>query len=129
MGCERSRRTLQIEHCLKQGHTISAIAREFGVARRWVQQVRARLTTDFTPVTSHMREVSTSHTPASVIPSHSPMKQITITMTNAVHDALVEMCALTNRQSPEDPITIAEYTEELIINKAVEMGLLRKRGR
>lgn len=79
--------------------------------------------------TPSMIEGAATITPKSVVLSHSPMKSFTLHLTPTVHDGLVEACAIINRQSPEDPITIAEYTEELIINKVVELGLLRKRGR
>jgi hypothetical protein len=94
-----------------------------------VQQIKRRLTSDYSLVTDtpSMIDGAATSTPVSVIASHSPMKHFTVNLTSAVHDALVEACAITNRQSPEDPITIAEYTEDLIINRVVELGLLRKK--
>lgn len=68
-------------------------------------------------------------TPAEVLHSISPMKSLTIHLTPAVHDALVEACQVTNRQSPEEPITITEYIEECVINRLAELGLLRKNKR
>ena len=44
-------------------------------------------------------------------------------------DPTVEACAVANRKSPDEPITIVEYIEELIINRVVELGLLRKNKR
>jgi hypothetical protein len=77
-----------------------------------------------------MIQAQTCITPGGELTSHSPMKSFTLNLTTAVHDALVEACAIVNRNSPEDPITIAEFTEELIINRVVEMGLLRvKKGK
>lgn len=114
---------------MKAGHNLSSIAREVGVSRQRVQAVNRRLFHDYSLVTATvaLQPPQTSCTPVSVIASHSPMKHFTVNLTTAVHDALVEACALTNRQSPADPINIAEYTEELIINKVVELGLLRKK--
>ena len=56
------------------------------------------------------------------------MKSLTIYLTPSVHDALVEACAVANRQSPDgEQITIQEYVEECVINRVVELGLLRKK--
>jgi hypothetical protein len=55
------------------------------------------------------------------------MKSLTINLTPAVYDALVEACGVANRKTPEEPITILEYVEELVSNRMVELGLLRKK--
>ena len=96
-----------------------------------MQKINARLQSDYTSVSAPapLHPTEDSCTPANVVPFTSPMQTLTIHLTNAVHDALVAACTFVNRQSPEDPITIAEFTEELIINKVVEMGLLRKKGK
>ena len=112
----RSQQTLTIEAMLKEGHTASAIAREVGVSRPRVQQIKRRLKEDHESVTAPAEPAST-------------MKALTIHFTPAVHDALAEACAIANRQSPEEPITITEYIEELVINRVVELGLLRKNKR
>jgi hypothetical protein len=61
--------------------------------------------------------------------STSHMKTITINLTPPVYDALTEACGVANRQSPEEPITILEYVEECVINRVVELGLLRRKKR
>jgi hypothetical protein len=125
----RSSKTKDIEARLKAGHALSSIARDIGVSRQRVQAVNRRMQVDYSLVTATVavQPPQTSCTPASVIASHLPMKSFTVILTTPVYDALVEACAITNRQSPQDPITIAEYTEQLIINKVVELGLLRKK--
>jgi hypothetical protein len=57
------------------------------------------------------------------------MKHLTIRFTPAVFDALTEACAITNRQDPTDTITVEDYVNELVINRVVELGLLRKNKR
>lgn len=96
-----------------------------------MQQVKRRLLGDYELVTDtpSMIEASTSITPASEICSHSPMKSFTVNLTTPVHDALVEACAVVNRNSDEGPITLGEYTEEIIINTVMAMGLLRSKGK
>jgi len=125
----RSSKTVQIEARLKAGESLSSIARDLGVSRGRVQQVKRRLLGDYSLVTDTpiMIEGAATITPVNGLVSHSPMKSFTVNLTTAVHDALAEACAIANRQSTEGPITIAEYTEELIINRVVELGLLRSR--
>lgn len=91
-----------------------------------MQHVNRRLQGAYSLVTdtSSMIPVQPVSPAASVVPSHS-MKSFTVNLTTAVHDALVEACGIANRRSPDGPITLAEYTEELIINRVVELGLLR----
>ena len=114
----RSQRTLTIEAMLKEGQSVSSIAREFGVTRQRVQSIKARLLQGgYEAVTG---------TPAG---SASPLKVFTISLTLPVHDAVVEACAVTNRKSPEEPITITEYVEECVITRVVELGLLRRKKR
>ncbi len=118
----RSQQTLTIEAMLKDGQTISSIARQVGVSRARVQQIKRRV----------CKELINSTEPVSAggeLVSSSPFKPITISLTPAVHDALVEACAVTNRQSPEEPITIQEYVEECVINRVVELGLLGRNKR
>jgi hypothetical protein len=103
-----------------------------GVSRQPRATVKRSLHSDYSLVTDtgSMIPPQGSITPDGELISHSPMKSFTLNLTTAVHDALVEACAIVNRNSPEDPITIAEYTEELVINKVVELGLLRvKKGK
>jgi hypothetical protein len=58
------------------------------------------------------------------------MKALTINITPAVHDALVQACAVANRKAPDgEAITILEYVEECIICNVVELGLLRRNKR
>lgn len=129
MSCKRSSRTLEIEARLKAGHSLSAIARESNVTRARVQQIKRRMCADYSLVTdtSSTLEPQTTSTPKVVVRSSLPMKSFTISLTPAVHDGLVEACAITNRLFPQDPITINEYTEELIISRVIELGLVRKR--
>ena len=111
----RSPQTRSIETMLKKGKSISSIAREFGVSRQRVQTVNKRLMGDYESVLAPPK-------PASSI------KTLTINLTPAVLAAVVEACAVVNRKS-EEPITIVEYIEELVIAQVVEMGLLRKNKR
>lgn len=127
----RSDKTLLIEAMIREGTPVSSIAREIGVSRGRVQQIKRRMSGDYSLVTDtpSMIEGSGGSTFAGLVSSASPMKSLTVHFTPAVHDALVEACAITNRQSPEEPITIADYVEELVINRVVELGLLRKNKR
>ena len=119
----RSQQTLTIEKLLKEANpNISAIARQMGVSRGWVQEINRRLLSDFETVAE----------PANVDGkqvSNSNMKSLSIHLTPAVFDALVEACAVANRRAPEEPITITEYVEELVISRVVELGLLRRNKR
>jgi len=129
----RSQKTLAIEAMVKEGQSISSIARQMGVDRAWVQQVKRRLLGDYELATQINRRLLSNYEVASPAetpsPSGSPMKALTICLTPAVHDALVEACEVANRQTPEEPITINEYVEECIINRVVELGLLRRNKR
>jgi hypothetical protein len=115
----RNQQTLTIEAMLKKGQSISSIARQVGVSRQRVQNINRRLLRDY--------EVATA-TPVES-PSGSPMKSLSINLTPAVHDALVEACAVANRRAPEESITLQEYVEECVITRVVELGLLRRKKR
>jgi hypothetical protein len=116
----RSQQTLSIETRLKAGESLSSIARNVGVSRSRVQHISRRLLRDYESVTDAANgsgeQVSNSH-----------MKSLTINLTPAVYDALVEACEVTNRKFPEEPITILEYVEECVINRVVDLGLLRRK--
>jgi hypothetical protein len=104
------------------------------VSRKWVRKIRERLQTDYQLVsgTSPMGEVSNSPTPDGLLSSSGMAtlpKTLTLHLTPPVHDALSEACAIANRQNPEDTITLTEYVEELVINRVVELGLLRRNKR
>lgn len=119
----RSDTTLSIEARLKAGERVSAIARDLGISRQRVHSIKVRVCQQLVNMTEPI------DTEAGALISHLPMKSLTIHFTPAVHDALVAACEITNRQSPDEPITIQEYVEEIAINRVVELGLLRKNKR
>jgi len=119
----RSSTTVAIEQRLKAGESLSSIARSVGVSRQRVHSIKVRLCQQLVNMTEPI------DTQAGVLVSHLPMKSLTIQFTPAIHDALVEACAIVNRRDPEEPITIQEYIEELAINRVVELGLLRRNKR
>lgn len=103
------------------------------MSRKWVRKIRERLETDYQLVsgTSPMGQGATSPTPDGLVSSSgmaSP-KALTLHLTSPVYDALTEACAITNRQNPEDTISLTEYVEELVINRVVELGLLKRHKR
>src|SRR5260370_838295 len=101
----RNQRTLTIQAMLKEGQSISSIARTMGVSRSRVQQINRRLLADYEAVIATSEPQGATSEPGF---SGSPMKSLTINLTPAVHDALVEACAVANRKAPEEPITILE---------------------
>ena len=115
----RSQQTLTIEAMLKDGKTISSIARSVGVSRARVQQIKRRVCEQFVNSTEPVSA-------GGELVSSSPFKPLTISLTPAVHDALVAACEVANRNSPEETITIQEYVEECVINRVAELGLLRR---
>lgn len=115
----RSTQTLTIEAMLKAGQSPSAVAREMGVSRQRIHSIKQRL----------CQQLVNSTEPVSgsgELSNGLPFKSLTIRITPAVHDALVEACEVTNRGCPEEPVTLAEYVEECVINRVAELGLLRK---
>src|SRR5215471_611070 len=118
----RSQQTLTIEAMLKEGKNLSDIARQMGVSRQRIQSIKQRVS----------QQLVTSTEPVSgggELVSGLPFKSLTIHVTPAVHDAIVEACEVANRKSPEEQITISEYVEECVINRVVELGLLRRNKR
>ena len=130
---KRTHNTLKIEALIKTGASVSSISREAGVSRQRVQQIKRRLLNQW--VSGVQVAVQPPDGVAGVegaIPSQLHMaspKAITLHLTSPVYDALTEACAISNRQNPEDTISITEYIEELVINRVVELGLLKRHKR
>ncbi len=124
---QKTQRTIDIEAMLREGHSVATIARWAGVSQQRVSYIKKRLfnTTPTTPVVTTPAPVSEAQ---SCIVA-SVLKPITLHLTPSVFDALTEACAVVNRQDPDDPVTLADYVEELVINRVVELGLLRKTKR
>lgn len=120
----KSQQTIDIELMLLEKHSVSAIARWAGVSQQRVSYIKKRMgevTTPTTPVVTTPHQVITE--PSCNV---ALVKSLTVTLTPSVYDALVEACGVANRQDPDEPITMSDYVEELIINRVVELGLLRK---
>lgn len=121
----KSQQTVDIELMLQDGHPVSTIARWAGVSQQRVSYIKRRLylqaTTPTTPVVT-TPVPHESQEPCNV----ALVKSLTLRLTPSVFDALTEACAITNRKDPDDPITVEDYINELIINRVVELGLLRK---
>lgn len=128
----RNPNTLKIEALIKSGASVSSISREAGVSRQRVQHIKKRLLGQW------VSGVQVAVQPADGVagidrPLHSSgmasLKALTLHLTAPVHDALTEACAISNRQNPDDTITLTEYVEELVINRVVELGLLKRHKR
>jgi hypothetical protein len=123
---QRSTSTLTIEELLKHGESVSSIARTTGLTRQWVIHIKKRLLREGVLHVS----VTPPVTPfAGSLVSDSHMKSLTLRLTSPVFDALAEACAIANRKDPEESITLEDYVGELVINRVVELGLLRKNKR
>lgn len=129
---DRTHKTLKIEALIKTGASVSSISREAGVSRQRVQHIKKRLTGQW------VSEVQVAVQPGNGVawsngqlPSSgmASLKALTLHLTAPVHDALTEACAISNRQNPEDTISLTEYVEELVINRVVELGLLKRHKR
>ena len=129
---KRTHNTLKIEALIKTGASVSSISREAGVSRQRVQHIKRRLLNQWVsgvqvavqPPDGVAGSVPTTHSSGMASP-----KAITLHLTSPVYDALTEACAISNRQNPEDTISITEYIEELVINRVVELGLLKRHKR
>jgi hypothetical protein len=120
----RSETSITIEGMLQAGESVSAIARAMGVSRTRVQQINKRMQAEGCKGVQDLAGVglqgTTSRNLANVL------KTLTIRLTPAVFAALTEACVITNSRDPEDPLTVEDYVNQLIINRVVDLGLLRK---
>jgi hypothetical protein len=116
----RNPQTLLVESLLRDGMSLSTIARQVGISKQRVHQISTRVRQD--------RQALDGGGLQGVNPviSHLPMKSLTIRFTPAVYDALVEACQIVNRKDTEEQITIQDYVEQCTINNLVELGLMRK---
>jgi hypothetical protein len=129
---KRTHNTLKIEALIKTGASVSSISREAGVSRQRVQHIKKRLLGQW--VSGVQVAVQPPEEVAGVdLAIHSSgmatPKALTLHLMPAVYDALTEACAISNRQNPDDTISITEYIEELVINRVVELGLLKRHKR
>ena len=56
----------------------------------------------------------------------SVLKTLQVRLTPTVFAALTEACSVANTLDTDDPLTVEDYVNQLIINRVVELGLLRK---
>lgn len=122
----KSQQTVDIELMLQDGHSVTEIARWANISQQRVSYIKRRLLNNTTPTTP---VVTTPPAPSELAPATvvSVLKPLTLQLTPSVFDALTEACAITNRKDPDESITIQEYVEQLIINRVVELGLLRRK--
>lgn len=130
----RSTQTLTIERLLKEDtHSLTSIASAAGVSRQRVHQIKKRMLARYVSIgvvnlTAGDCQEGFKQDFKEPVVSDS-MKALTIRFTPAVFDALTEACAVSNRQSLDETITIEDYVEECAINRVVELGLLRRRAK
>lgn len=123
---------MKIEALIKTGASVSSISREAGVSRQRVQHIKRRLLNQYVAgvqVAVQPGEAVAGGPGALSSSGMASLKALTLHLTAPVHDALTEACAISNRQNPDDTITITEYIEELVINRVVELGLLKRHKR
>ena len=129
---KRTHSTLKIEALIKTGASVSSISREAGVSRQRVQHIKKRLLGQWVSgvqVAVQPGEEVASPDGHVLSSGMASLKALTLHLTTPVHDALTEACDISNRQNPEDTISLTEYVEELVINRVVELGLLKRHKR
>lgn len=123
----KSEQTDTIERLLIDGkHSLQSIASVIGVSRPRVSQIKKRMLEEGRKAVSPQTVRSRTQEKLESVMLDS-MKALTIRFTPAVFDALAEACAISNRQNPDDTITIEDFIEECAVVKVVELGLLKQR--
>jgi hypothetical protein len=118
----KSAKTIDIELLIKEGRSVSAIARWAGVSRQRVQNIKCRMNRP-QPTEAESASQPVEQPPSPPAPF---IKTITLHITPSVLVALTEACALTNHENPDENVTVEDYAEECVINRLIELRLLRK---